>query len=78
MGKWLPDFARQTGLIRKLVYAFYSGEFRVGQFVQEFPQHQKELVDLLIGRVFDGRPGKIFDDLEPWLRQRAEAKSAEA
>ena len=78
LGKWLPDFARQTGLIRKLVYAFYSGEFRVGQFVQEFPQHQKELVDLLIGRVFDGRPGKIFDDLEPWLRQRAEAKSAES
>ena len=72
LGKWLPDFARQTGLIRKLVYAFYSGEFRVGQFVQEFPQHQKELVDLLIGRVFDGRPGKIFDDLEPWLRQRAD------
>lgn len=78
LGKWLPDFARQTGLIRKLVYAFYSGEFRVGQFVKEFPQHQKELVDLLIGRVFDGRPGKIFDDLEPWLRQRAEATSAES
>ncbi len=78
LGKWLPDFARQTGLIRKLVYAFYSGEFRVGQFVQEFPQHQKELVDLLIGRVFDGRPGKIFDDLEPWLRLRAEKTSAES
>ena len=73
VGKWTGDFARQTGLIRKLVYAFYSGEFRVGQFVKEFPQHQKELVDMLIGRVFDGRPGKIFDDLEPWLEQRAES-----
>lgn len=78
LGKWVPNFARQTGLIRKLVYAFYSGEFRVGQFVKEFPQHQKELVDLLIGRVFDGCSGKIFDDLEPWLRQRADATAAES
>ena len=70
LGGWLPDFSRQTGLIRKLVHAFYSGEFRVGQFIAEYPQHQKELVDLLIGRVFDGHSGKIFDDLEPWLQER--------
>ena len=68
LGSWVPDFTRQTSLIRKLVYAFYSGEFRVGKFLQEFPQHQNELVDLLIGRVFDGCEGKIFDDLEPWLQ----------
>ena len=67
LGSWVPDFTRQTALIRKLVYAFYSGEFRVGKFIQEYPQHQSELVDLLIGRVFDGREGKIFHDLEPWL-----------
>jgi len=70
LGRWVEDFTRQTSLIRKLVHAFYSGEFRVGQFVKEFPQHQGELVDLLIGRVFDGRPSKIFDDLEPWLEER--------
>ena len=63
----MPDFSQQTNLIRKLVYAFYSGEFRVGKFIQEYPQHQSELVDLLIGRVFDGCEGRIFDDLEPWL-----------
>jgi len=71
LGRWVEEFSRQTALIRRLVNAFYTGEFRVGQFVQEFPQHRKELVDLLIGRVFDGRPGKIFDDLDPWLRERA-------
>ena len=70
LGRWVADFSRQTHLIRKLVHAFYSGEFRVGQFVQEFPQHQSELVDLLIGRVFDGRSGKIFEDLDPWLERR--------
>lgn len=70
LGSWTPDFAKQTGLIRKLVHAFYSGEFRVGQFIDEYPQHQEELVDLLIGRVFDGRTGEIFKDLYPWLRSR--------
>lgn len=70
LGSWVPDFSRQTGLIRKLVYAFYSGEFRVGKFLQEYPQHQDELVDLLIGRVFDGCEGKIFADLEPWLEEK--------
>ena len=72
LGRWLPDFARQTGLIRQLVYAFYSGQFRVGKFVEEYPEHQGELVDLLIGRIFEGHTGKIFKDLEPWLRQKAE------
>jgi len=71
LGRWIPDFAQQTHLIRKLVYAFYSGEFRVGKFIQEYPQHQSELVDLLIGRVFDGCEGRIFEDLEPWLVAKA-------
>ena len=67
LGRWTADFARQTNLIRKLVFAFYSGKFRVGKFLAEYPQHQEELVDLLIGRIFDGRTGRIFSDLEPWL-----------
>ncbi|QEG35047.1 NAD(P)/FAD-dependent oxidoreductase [Bythopirellula goksoeyrii] len=75
LGRWVEGFSRQTNLIRKLVHAFYSGEFRVGQFVTEYPEHQAELVDLLIGRVFDGRPGKIFDDLDPWLEGRMSKES---
>ncbi|MDC0935883.1 NAD(P)/FAD-dependent oxidoreductase [Pirellulales bacterium] len=72
LGRWIPEFSRQTNLIRKLVSAFYSKSFRVGKFLAEYPQHQDELVDLLIGRIFDGREGRIFDDLEPWL-EAAEA-----
>ena len=44
-----------------------TGEFRVGKFLMDHPQHQCELVDLLIGRVFGEQRGAIFDDLEPWL-----------
>jgi len=72
LGRWLPDFSERTDLIRKLVSAFYSGDFRVGQFVAEYPQHREELVDLLIGRIFEGGQGRIFDDLEPWLAARKE------
>jgi len=73
LGRWLPDFTRHTHLLRRLVNAFYSDEFRVGKFLQEYPQHQNELVDMLIGRVFDGCKGQIFDDLEPWLAAKAQA-----
>jgi len=73
LGRWLPDFGRQIGLIRKLVDAFYSDHFRVGKFIKEHPEHQSELVDMLIGRVFNGCEGRIFEDLEPWLAAKANA-----
>ncbi len=69
LGKWVEPFNRQTNFIRKLVQAFYSGGFRVGMFIKEFPHHRGELTDLLIGRVFDGKCGKIFDDLIPFLER---------
>lgn len=70
LGRWLQEFGERSNLLRKLVFAFYSGNFRVGQFVKEYPQHRKELVDLLIGRISEGCRGQIFDDLEPWLNSR--------
>jgi flavin-dependent dehydrogenase len=69
LGKWVEPFSKNTNFVRKLVHAFYSGGFRVGRFVKEFPHHRGELTDLLIGRVFDGRCGKIFADLEPFMER---------
>ncbi|HMO86213.1 MAG TPA: NAD(P)/FAD-dependent oxidoreductase [Lacipirellulaceae bacterium] len=69
LGKWVEPFNQQTALIRRLVHAFYSGGFRVGMFLKEFPHHRGALTDLLIGRVFDGRNGAIFDDLVPFLER---------
>ncbi len=76
LGVWVRPFAERTALVRKLVHAFYSGEFRVGQFLKEYPQHNDELVDLLIGRIFDGERGAIFEDLEPWLAERRASATA--
>jgi flavin-dependent dehydrogenase len=67
LGHWVENFKEKTNHIRRLVNAFYSGGFRVGMFIKEFPHHRGELTDLLIGRVFDGRCGQIFDDLIPFL-----------
>ncbi|MEX0614206.1 MAG: NAD(P)/FAD-dependent oxidoreductase [Pirellulales bacterium] len=67
LGKWVPEFTFATNWIRKLVRAFYSGQFRVGKFVKEYPQHHGPLTDLLIGRIFHPEAGRVFDDLDPWL-----------
>ena len=64
-----------TGLIRKLVIAFYSNAFRVGRFVRQHPEHQGHLTDLLIGRIFSPDVGRIFDDLEPWLADAQKART---
>ncbi|RIK78260.1 MAG: NAD(P)/FAD-dependent oxidoreductase [Planctomycetota bacterium] len=69
LGRWVPEFSEKTNWIRKLVHAFYSGGFRVGKFVKEFPHHRGELTDLLIGRVFNDRVGKVFADLDPFLER---------
>lgn len=76
LGKWLPEFATGTNWVRKLVLAFYTGYFRVGQFVREYPQHQRNFTDILIGRIFYPEAGRIFDDLDPWLEKMQQAGAA--
>ncbi len=79
LGKWGPDFQAATNSVRRLVHAFYSGEFRVGRFVNDHPEHRGNLTDLLIGRIFKPGVATMFDDLEPWLeRQLAEAAKVDA
>ncbi len=67
LGQRVASFKEKTKYIRRLVNAFYSGGFRVGMFIKEFPHHRGALTDLLIGRVFDGQSGEIFNDLLPFL-----------
>ncbi|QDU55475.1 NAD(P)/FAD-dependent oxidoreductase [Aeoliella mucimassa] len=73
LGGWGPEFKEATNSVRKLVNAFYSGEFRVGKFVMEHPEHQGNLTDLLIGRIFKPGVAMMFDDLDPWLDRQMSA-----
>ena len=68
LSRWCPEFEAGVDLMRKLVRAFYTREFSFGSFMQEYPQHQKNLTDLLIGRVFHEEAAEIFKDMEPWLQ----------
>ncbi len=73
LGAWSEEFKHGAEFIRKLVHAFYNNEFSFGMFMKDHPEHRGRLTDLLIGRVFNGDVGQIFDDLEPALAH-AQAK----
>ncbi|MEM6329689.1 MAG: NAD(P)/FAD-dependent oxidoreductase [Planctomycetota bacterium] len=70
LGAWSDEFAAGTKWVRKLVHAFYSGEFRVGSFAKAYPHHMPALTDLLIGRMFSPAVPALFDDLDPWLEKQ--------
>jgi flavin-dependent dehydrogenase len=69
LGHWIDDFHCGTKLIRQLVDAYYTNEFSFGRFMKAHPEHRGNLTDLLIGRIFYDGAGKIFDDMEPALRE---------
>ena len=69
LGCWTRDYENGVDLIRRLVRAFYTTEFSFGQFMKTYPHHVANLTNLLIGRVFEGNSGEIFDDMDPWLEK---------
>ena len=69
LGRWTKDFDTGVSWIRKLVRAYYTKEFSVGAFMKEYPHHAGNLTDLLTGKVFEGTPGKIFEDMDPFIEK---------
>lgn len=67
LGRWTSKYEAGVDKIRKLVRAFYTKPFSFGDFVARFPHHRENLVNLLIGRVFEGNPEVIFEDMDPWI-----------
>ncbi len=78
LGNWTYEFEAGVHWIRKLVHAFYTKDFSFGEFMREHPQHKENLTNLLIGRVFEGNPGSMFDDLDPWIEQIKQDQMSEA
>ena len=75
LGRWTKEYEGGVKWIRKMVRAFYTKEFSFGDFMKAHPQHVSNLTNLLIGRVFEGEPGAIFEDMDPWIEK---AKSGDA
>jgi len=69
LGKWTRRYETGVDYIRKLVRAFYSKPFSFGDFIKKFPNHRQNLTNLLVGKVFDGNPGEIFVDMDPWIEE---------
>lgn len=65
LSSWCESFKQGSGLIRKLVEAFYTKEFSFGGFLKDNPQFQGNLTDLLIGRIFYDGAENIFDSMDP-------------
>jgi hypothetical protein len=59
LGRFRPVLERGIGSVRRLVHAFYSQDFNFGAFLRRYPEHKRDVVDILIGQVFD----RDFDDL---------------
>ncbi len=78
LGSWTYEFDAGTHWLRKLVMTFYNKDFSFGSFMKEYPQYAGNLTDLLIGRVFDGNPGAMFQDLDPWIENLKSSETANA
>ena len=77
LGKWARGFKDGTQWVRKLVDAFYTNEFSFGAFMKEHPEHKGNLVDVLIGRIFNSEVGQMFDDMTPWIARAKEGHAME-
>lgn len=77
LGRWTREYEGGVKWIRKLVRAFYTKEFSFGSFMKAHPEHGQNVTNLLIGRVFEGSPGRIFDDLDPWLEKVKQGENQE-
>lgn len=69
LGNWTKEYLDGVKWIKKLVETFYTKEFSFGSFMKAYPEHGENVTNLLVGRVFEGNPGRMFDDLDPWLEK---------
>ncbi len=49
--------------MRKLVHAFYSDGFSFGKFLQKYPEHRVNIINLLIGNVFREGVDAIYEPM---------------
>lgn len=45
--------------------------------MKTYPHHAQNLTNLLIGRVFEGNPGEIFEDMDPWIEKAKNGENME-
>jgi flavin-dependent dehydrogenase len=60
LGQFQPKLDKGIESMRKLVYAFYNEGFSFSQFLQKYPEQRVNLINLLIGNVFQEGVDDIY------------------
>ncbi len=73
LGAFGPAFARGMEEMRKLVYAFYAKDFSFAKFLMRYPEHRKDITNLLVGNVFSESRNGLFTHMAQMCRLPDEA-----
>ncbi len=63
LSRFGPKLSEGVEAIRKMVYAFYTKDFRFGNFVRRFPDCRNDLINILTGDVFRDNLSEFFRSL---------------
>jgi len=63
LGQFQNKLDRGIESMRKLVYAFYSDDFSFSRFLQKYPEHRVNIINLLIGNVFREGVDDVYDPM---------------
>lgn len=64
LGKFASDYLPGVEAIRKLVYAFYTKEFSFAEFLKKYPECRKDIINILVGNVYDRPVNGLFERME--------------
>jgi flavin-dependent dehydrogenase len=63
LGRHGEDYVAGMEALRKLVYAYYDEGFSFQEFLEKFPGCREDLVNLLVGNVFERPVDALFDSM---------------
>jgi flavin-dependent dehydrogenase len=63
LSRFTPVFRQGVESLRVLVYAFYHPQFSFSRFLRQYPECRGELIDMLIGNVFDKPIDRVLEAL---------------
>ncbi|MBZ0113030.1 MAG: tryptophan 7-halogenase [Thermoanaerobaculia bacterium] len=67
LGRFESTLTQGVDALKQLVRSYYDPDFSFGAFLRRYPNRREDLVDMLVGRVFERSPEGLLADLEDHL-----------
>lgn len=67
LGRFESTLTQGVDALKQLVRSYYDPDFSFGAFLRQYPHRRGDLVDMLVGRVFERSPAGLLADLEEHL-----------